>query len=71
MIHKFSELKASIKIDRQGSGRALRCQASCPLCGYTHAVDVLGSEAAAESMAAQNIQAHLKARHSAEFDPGS
>ena len=68
MRHKLSELIERVTTERRGKGRDAHYIATCPLCGYTHPVDVYGSEKSAELLAVQNVTNHLKGQHSEEID---
>ena len=68
MTQKFSELRQAVTLRRCGKGRGAHYVAECPLCDYSHSVDVLSSEISAEAMAKQNVLTHLRAHHAHEID---
>jgi hypothetical protein len=69
LTRKLSELKRAVKGERRGKGRDAHYVAECPLCGYSHSVDMLSSEKSAELLAKQHILHHLKTQHAHEIDP--
>lgn len=70
MSHKLSELEKRISVWSVPSRKKgdSYFAAECPICGYTHKVDILGSDAVAEAHARQNVVAHIKWKHAAEID---
>ena len=68
MKHKLSELEERVSVVRRGKGRDAHYIAECPLCPYTHPVDVHSSEKSAEVSAKQNVTSHLRTHHKDEID---
>jgi len=68
MKRKFSDLKNSVVAKRGGKPRSGHYTATCPICMFSHSVDVLGSEKSAELLATDAILRHLKGVHKDEID---
>lgn len=68
MRHNLSDLVKRVTAQRRGKGRDAHYIAECPICGYSHPVDVLADDASAEVLAKQKIIEHLQARHGDDLD---
>lgn len=63
LLRSVLEWMASVNVERGGSSNDVHYVAECPVCGYTHSVDVRTNDNAARVLAAQNIQNHIVAKH--------
>ena len=68
MVHKLSDLIKKLTATLKGKGRDAHYVATCPICFYSHSVDVLSNETSAEEFAKQHIVGHLKAKHRDEIE---
>jgi len=54
---------SEISTTRNRKGKDIWFTASCPICGYSHDVTVLSSDAVAENVAKMKVLSHLRKRH--------
>ena len=63
MSHTIEEWSAKIQVGENGSRNDVYFTAECPICSYSHSVDVRSSDQSARVLAVAHIRRHITAMH--------
>ena len=63
----LKEWTEKIAVEAKGGSRSRFYTATCPLCDFSHNVDILASDASARLLATQRVATHVHVAHRTEI----